>query len=365
MEVESEGLSEVLSSLHALILPEQQSKIFNIPELDILLPSSTPPLLQPLQQHPRSDDDIWDPNQQRQTEAFRPAAPSREKKKTIRPVLELVSPSPAYHPSPAGKTSLIHLIITHAILPASLSTIPLSGLDAAVILFDPLHHFSTAFLATTLFSHTISRFQEGEKDIHDEATKKEIHQCIKRSLSHVHIFRPSSWDSLLSTLRQLPDYLFSPHRHTSTHRAIHSIILEDIDAFVPAIRGTSSFSNPQANPLSTASSQLTLQLENLATLLSCAVVSTSRSTSSTSFRAALPLSWPPRMQLTRLAVRRMETVKFAPGISVEEAEQERAQRWGVVSRGRFEAWKVGQGPRESEAFVFTVGRSVQIEQGLE
>lgn len=53
-------------------------------------------------------------------------------------------------------------------------------------------------------------------------------------------------------------------------------------------------------------------------------------------------------------------VKFAPAISVEEAEAERAQRWEVVKKGRFECWKVG---RDAEGFVFRVGeRGVEVER---
>jgi hypothetical protein len=69
------------------------------------------------------------------------------------------------------------------------------------------------------------------------------------------------------------------------------------------------------------------------------------------------------MATTRLAVRRVEVLKFAPAMSVEEAEAERAQRWDVVRKGRFECWKVGLGSRESEGFVFRVGdRRVDVER---
>lgn len=71
--------------------------------------------------------------------------------------------------------------------------------------------------------------------------------------------------------------------------------------------------------------------------------------------------------MTKLAVRRVEVLPFAPGISVEEAERERDRRWDVVKRGRFECWKVGLGReekgkgKEGEGFVFRVGRGVEIE----
>jgi hypothetical protein len=67
--------------------------------------------------------------------------------------------------------------------------------------------------------------------------------------------------------------------------------------------------------------------------------------------------------VTRLAIRRVEVLKFAPAISIEEAEAERARRWDVVQKGRFECWKVGAGVRDSEGFVFRIGQAgVEIEE---
>jgi hypothetical protein len=69
------------------------------------------------------------------------------------------------------------------------------------------------------------------------------------------------------------------------------------------------------------------------------------------------------MEVARLAARRVEVLKFAPAICVAEAEVERVQRWDVVSKGRFECWKIGMGIRDGEGFVFRVGkRGVEIER---
>jgi hypothetical protein len=60
----------------------------------------------------------------------------------------------------------------------------------------------------------------------------------------------------------------------------------------------------------------------------------------------------------------VDVLKFAEGISVEEAESERGKRWDIVRKGRFEVWKVGA--REGEGFVFRIGESgVQVEGGDE
>lgn len=279
-------------------------------------------------------------------------------------VLELISPPLAHHSSGAGKTSLLYLIIAQAILPGSIfSSIATGGQSAAVILFDPLHHFSVLRLASVILNLLKSRLSAARVTI-DESIRAELQEVLERSLLHLHIFRPQSWTSLIVTLRSLSKYLFDHSRHESMHRRIHSIILEDIDAFVGAIRnppsGSSRGSNP--NPLSTASTQLTTQLQRLSILFSCCTILTSHSVSASVFRPALPISWPLGTSVTRLALRRLEVIKFAPAISLEEAEVERQQRWQVVSKGRFECWKVGARVRGEEGFMFKVGLGVEIEK---
>lgn len=210
-------------------------------------------------------------------------------------------------------------------------------------------------------------------DAGKELNVAELRSLISSCLMHVHVFRPQSWAAMLATLRALPEYLFDGSRHRSMHRRIHSIVLEDVDAFVWAIRSNTHISqlhqpnSTTQNTLSTASAQLTSLLHRLTTQFSCSAILTSHSTTPTSFRPALPLSWPQDMSVTRLAVRRVGVNKFKPQVSVEEAEGERAKRWEVVSRGRFECWKVvGVGGKDGEGFVFRVGgRGVRVEEGAE
>ncbi|KAH7082335.1 hypothetical protein FB567DRAFT_605697 [Paraphoma chrysanthemicola] len=281
------------------------------------------------------------------------------------PIVELVSAPLAYHPSGDGKTSLMYLIIAHATLSREFSSaVSLGGHEAAVVLFDPLHHFSVPRLAQTLLQLIVSKIGA---DI-DQATKSDIRSIVARSLLHVHIFRPQSWPSLLTTLRTLPDYLFDKSRHKSIHRRVHSIIMDDIDAFVWSIRNSKP-PDPAATSntaLATASTNLTSTLQQLNTLLSCATILTSQSTSPSSFRPALPISWPQGLTVTRLAVRRVEVLKFAPAISVEEAEAEKAKRWEVVQTGRFECFKVGVGVGVNEGFVFRAAQGgVDVEETQE
>ncbi|KAF9741905.1 hypothetical protein PMIN06_007982 [Paraphaeosphaeria minitans] len=347
-EVEECGLGELLASLRTLVVPGEQSIVFNIPELDALL---SPPPPAPIQiPHHRSDDDTWNPVHEPRTD------PPPMAKKSTTSIIELVSPPHAYHPSPAGKTALIHLLTTHAILPSTLSNIPLHGLTSSIILLDPLHHFSTSFLATTLFSHITACFTAAGHDATTPAAKQEIIACAKHAMRHVHVLRPSSWDSMLATLRSLESHLFDRRRHDSMDRRVHALVVDDVDAFLAYLRTA-----PGPDALSAASVQLTRLLVALASTFSCAVVMAGRSATAAGFRPGVPLGWPAHVRFTRLAVRRVEVVPFAPGMSVEEAEAERGQRGEVVSRGRVEVWRVGGGA-EKDGVVMKIGRGAVVER---
>ncbi|KAG9190799.1 hypothetical protein G6011_08887 [Alternaria panax] len=328
MEVEVEDLSSVFRSLHEFVLrgngiPNRtQTSHFNISEIDRLILSPGPP------------------------------------------ILEIISPPPTHHPFGAGKTSLLYLIVAHAILPPAFSSIFLGGQEAAIVLFDPLNHFSVPRLAEIMLSLLCSRLASTDQVV-DEPLKAEMKCMIKTALQHLHIFHPQSWSALLATIDSLPDYLFdqtTPHK--SMHRRVQSIVLEDIDTFAWSIRGTNTSSvSTSSNALATASAQLTTRLTKLTKLFSCSMVLTSQSTTPSSYRPALPTSWPQGTLVTRLAVRRVDVSKFSSAISIEEAEKEKLQRWEVVSRGRFECWKVGVGVKDGEDFAFRVGKGIEMERG--
>lgn len=291
-------------------------------------------------------------------------------------ILELVSPTPTHHPSGAGKTSLLYLIIAHAILPAATPFIPsLNGQDSTIILFDPLHHFSVPRLATVIL-HILTTKLGVPISTLSSTVRASLLALTSLSLSHVHIFHPSSWASTLATLHSLPAYLFDSTAHESTHRRVHSLILEDVDAFTWALRASSQ-SNPStsasttpsrtvANPLSAPSKELTTELVHLRSLLQCNIVLTSPSILPGAFRPPIPAAWPAGVGVTRLGVRRVEVLRFAPEMGIEQARAEGAQRWEVVQRGRFEVWKVGTGAGgEGEGFVFRVGaHGVEVEGRL-
>ncbi|KAH8701302.1 hypothetical protein GQ44DRAFT_632126 [Phaeosphaeriaceae sp. PMI808] len=192
-EVEVDDLSSILTISSTEIQNTPSISFFGIPNLDTLFTNPTPP------------------------------------------TIELVSPPSTHHFSGTGKTSLLYLIIAHAILPPSFSNIPLAGQNAAVILLDPLQHFSVSRLATTMLNHIITALNKANEPL-DTPTKANLKTTISQSLLHLHIFRPQSWPSLIATLTSLPTYLFDATKHKSTHRRIHSIVLDDIDFFTSSIR---------------------------------------------------------------------------------------------------------------------------------
>ncbi|KAF3045851.1 hypothetical protein E8E11_008536 [Didymella keratinophila] len=335
LDVQVEGLGEVLSALRTLgSNPENggatpDTTPFSIPELDSLVSKSSPT------------------------------------------ILELVSPAPTHHPSGAGKTSLLYLIIAHAILPATYPSLPsLNGQESTVILFDPLRHFSVPRLAIVIL-HILTSALGVPLSTLSASVKTSLLTLTSLSLDHVHVFHPSSWASTIATLRSLPTYLFDSTRHKSAHRRVHSLILEDVHAFTWSLRSSSSASAPSpaphgrgTNPLSAPSKELTTELVRLRSLLQCHIVLTSPSILPSLFRPSVPTAWPAGVGVVRLGVRRVEVVRFAPEMGVEQAQAEGAQRWEVVQRGRFEVWRVGGVPGgEDEGFVFRVGaQGVEVER---
>lgn len=362
----------MLNSLRFVSNHDSETNFFNIPEFDALLPKPQPQLATSdpaLIQAEQGSDDIWDANSGYSVHvpSIRPA---RAAEKEVLPIVELISPPSTYHSSGAGKTALLYLLTTIAILPAILSSVPLLGHDAAVIIFDPLSHFSVARLAEVMISHITSYLSSLKPKEEIELLKEEIVSVVKRALVHVHIFRPQSWESLVETLKGLETYLFDSSRHKSTNLRIQSIILENINVFEYNIRSSASTaatssnaaaSTAKANPLTTASQTLTSLLLPLQSLLSCSLILTLHSITPNSLRPSIPSIWPAGVRVTRLAVKKVEVIKFIDGMSMEEAEIERAKRWEVVRRGRFECWKVG-GENEGKGFVFRVGRGVEIER---
>ncbi|KAH7062664.1 putative Rad51 family DNA repair protein [Macrophomina phaseolina] len=348
-EVEEAGLDEILRSVRASAYPELHSSRFGIRPLDRLLHLSQQQTAQPLPPH----------NQQPTAQASR----NRDSQKL--PLVELTSVGPGQ-----GKTQLIYLITAIAILPRHYDGIDLRGKNSAVVIIDTDGRFSVPRLLQVARCHVHRCIQRAAAP-HDENrpppstnNTSNTETLIADSLSHVHIIQPQSHASLLSTLRTLPSYLSSPRAHPSSHRPLHSIILDSASAFFWPLRaaeddahaatiGTQQqqqASSSSSSPTSTAYADLVAELRALAARLDAAVVATTASVAprpgdapGMAMRPLLPPAFTNAFALVRLGVRREGVQPFAPAMSVREAQRERAQRQGVVEKGGVGVWVDGWG----------------------
>ncbi|CAI6333699.1 unnamed protein product [Periconia digitata] len=359
-EVESEGLSELFASLRELSLPPNHiPSIFGIPKLDALLsqpqqhrlppPNPAPPTSSPHHHQPGQEINP------------QPSSPPRHPTSTTQPhplTIDLISPPYSTHPSGSGKSTLTSLLIIYAILPQSLLGVPLNGTASTIILFDPLSRFHTPRLTQFLLHHLTTVLSSHNHSPNAPHVRKEILQCIRTALSRVLIFRPAGWTALLATLTSLSSSLLATNDSQrvllSSNSKIHAVIFEDVHAFTPHIRAA-SIPSVSANP-----SPLALLAPYIRTLHETlrpeVVVLTSLSPtpiSSIQHGGAVGASVS-GVAVTRVAVRRVEVTRFAPGVSVEEAEGERGMRWEVVKRGRFEVWRVGGSGAAGEVVRFRI-----------
>ena len=249
-------------------------------------------------------------------------------------VLEITSEEPG-----AGKTHLLYLIVTLAVLPHSHDDISLNGRHSAVVVLDTDERFSIERLVQVM-RHYINQQIKARND-DDQAPDKEpqhpseasITELISRSLQHIHIFRPQSLASATATLSALPCYLLDPSAHHSATRPLHSILIDSLTAFHWGAQASSDGARAPYAPLTAA-------LQAQAALFDAAIVGTSVSPFSGTGRAAdasvVPRPWPALRPL-RLRVARSPVPKVAPRLSVEEALRGRGERATEVERGRFEA----------------------------
>ncbi|KAK8197518.1 putative Rad51 family DNA repair protein [Phyllosticta capitalensis] len=352
-EVEEAGLDEILKSVKSLAEPEISSR-FGIPPLDSLLGV--------FEQHAASLAAQRKP----------PTSPSVERKSkqtqkdslnTRTPVIELTSLGPG-----AGKTHLLYLITALAILPEAHGGIEIQGRSSAVIFIDADGRFSVERLVQVMKSHMGQRIQQHNRKTTSNEAGPEVHEVaideteqtsiISHALDHVHILQPQSYAALISTLTQLPTYLFDASAHKSFHRPLHSIILDSASAFFHPLKAAEEHASiPQAqyngpaiasttiasNTTSEAYAALVRELRSLQRQLHCAVITTTSSLSvskldggNSPFPTLRPLLPPAftSFATVRLAVTREIVPAFPPAMSVQEALRERAQRQAVVEQGR-------------------------------
>ncbi|KAF9630204.1 hypothetical protein BFW01_g385 [Lasiodiplodia theobromae] len=177
-EVEEARLDEVLRSVSLSAQPELgEEGPFGIRPLDRLLRLFEQQQQQPpaRQQHDPGSPPLGQPRATTTTTAAAPKPP---------PIIELTSANPG-----AGKTQLLYLLITHAILPRTYDGIlprtydgiPLSsGHAGAVVIVDTDNRFCAARLAAVARSHVWRRAQKQKKKL-DPAV---VNALITASLAH-------------------------------------------------------------------------------------------------------------------------------------------------------------------------------------
>ncbi|MCJ1397227.1 hypothetical protein MMC11_000419 [Xylographa trunciseda] len=187
----------------------------------------------------------------------------------------------------------------------------------------------------------------------------DVDALVTTSLQHLHVFRPSSSASLLATLLSIPDYLFSPHRHSSAARALTSLIISNISAFVYQDRldADESPHSPGSNAFVQRYRDLVAALRRVQAIFSCTVVAGNVAFApllpgplGLTVRSHLPAVWSAFCPLKVLVMREV-TPKFGPGISAEEAAREAPARRDVVQRKKFRGWVDAWGSETWEAGV--------------
>lgn len=294
-------------------------------------------------------------------------------------MVEVTSVSPG-----AGKTQFLYHVIALSILPRTYGENVLNGQNSAIIVIDADDRFDISRLAEVINSYITRKSkgrdpQKDNTDDFDTTSGIDTADLISHVLQHVHVFRPQSLSSLVATVRSLDAYLFDMTAHQSSQRPLGAMILDGASAFFwqhraeedaarlkdaePRAADTTAESNQSAIP---AYSLLLAALRKASKTFDCPIIFTSqssvfaghdrgsfheRSSSKSHLRSLLPPSWT-TFTTVRLVFERAKTVQFAPGMSAEEAWEERALRQEVVDRGIFRGKVIG-GSRD-QAFEFTV-----------
>lgn len=357
-EVEEDGLDEILYSLKALS-HAAVSPYFGIQALDSLLPICEQGVIPQAQPQPPMEPWL-------SSAAARPL-PDVSARNIISkgPFIEFISAG-----SGGGKTHLLYYMTTLATLPRTHRGIMLNGKDSAVVVLDTDCRFDIQRL-TEVMSHYVIAQLESSFSLSQPVNgaqfstgkSKVIHDLIQSSLSHIHIFRPWSHVSLLSTVSSLPMYLFHSTSHASISRPLHSIMLDSASAFFWQTRteeDTARLSESRALSTNEVYATLARQLTDLSRTFSCAIITTSWSLSSTShtaqgaqsMRSSLTSSWS-LLPALRFGVRRIPVTAFHEAMSIEDALAEKGRRASAINVGKFEAWKLGSSSRERLGFIIT------------
>ncbi|KAI9826678.1 MAG: hypothetical protein M1819_007312 [Sarea resinae] len=380
-EVRSESLDELLRSLRTAQNPTPSSRL-NIPALDRLLNIFS--LQQQQQQrgpgNPLLQSSSIAPEQETAPGVTPPPSTPRAKGA----VIEITGNGPC-----AGKTQLLYYITAVSILPATWAGVRVNGKEGMVIILDTDGRFDVARLRDVT-AHYLRRCIESAHDSTvgvDEDQDAQIEALVNALLMHVHILRPQSTASLIATLNSMPDYLFSPEEHYSSHRPLQAILLDSASAFFCQDRMDDESKQLQGenggHTFVQAQQDIVKELRSLQKTFDCVIVATNwglypchSENGPLSFRPHLPPVWTFFCTL-RLVVEKEKVPGFGPGMSVEEALLDAEARQSVVDQGRFLGWVDRWGSeswvdpiwdalgrvKDGGSFAFTVtGSGVEVEE---
>ena len=304
-----------------------------------------------------------------------PVPPSSHNNKRKKPVIEISSPS-----SGGGKSQLIYYLIAMSVLPATFHGHKLDGRGGAVVLLDTDGRLDVRRLYGII--EGVVRHALDDTDTSSDATK-DIGTMVRDVMRHIHIFRPQTSSSLLSTLQSLHTYLLHNHRGLDGSRPLHGIFIDSLSAFywadrlrdeiartseigLPATQTQKAREQRTAFYMSVLYAEIAAELKRLQGLFGCGVVYstwgiTPRSSSPSSsslgmgglvgggygsniwagpptFKPHLPAPWNSTFPDLRLIVQR-DHVRTYPGTSTfNEWERDAAIRQSVVRKGKFSAW---------------------------
>lgn len=277
----------------------------------------------------------------------------------------------------------MYYLIAMSVLPATFHGHKLDGRGGAVVLLDTDGRLEVERLYDIIEGVVRHALDDTHASSSGNASD-EIGMMVRDVMRHIHIFRPQTSSSLLSTLQSLHTYLLhSPHGDGS--RPLHGIFIDSLSAFywpdrlrdeiartseigLPAIQTQQRQKQRTAFYMSVLYADVAAELRRLQEVFGCAVVVTSwgitpRSSSSSSsslgmgglggggggygnniwagppiFKPHLPAPWNSTFPDLRLVVQR-DHVRTYPGTAtLNEWERDAAIRQSVVRKGKFSAW---------------------------
>lgn len=268
---------------------------------------------------------------------FSPAT-SVAQHKRIPPRVEITSPR-----TNDGKSQFLYLIVAIGIIPKTYQGLPLGGQNTAVLYFDCHGSFDIERLVKVSRTY-IARMIPA-------APIADVDDMIDYALQHLHVFSPQSAEQFLQTLEHLQSYLFeTPSRHYSSHRRIHSMILDSMTTFYWTDRDDAERANIPSRVADVKKGPksdypaLKSMLSRLSSDLSCPIIYTSTNyfhkpdvatPTIRSLSSSLPHSWATFPTL-RLLIQKREVRGFPVAISAEESVREANDRNQVVAQGWFD-----------------------------